>query len=93
MNIRKEIQIKTVSDDIVLAQKENYCVAVVRMKGSRLNKTNFVFITEAESLMNQRNKPNELTVLVKKLLDITVKSKAINRAYKAIYDLIRIESI
>lgn len=38
--------------------------------------------------MNQSKESNELTDLVKKLLDITVKNKAIIRAYKAIYDLI-----
>ncbi|KAF0822183.1 hypothetical protein V7200_18365 [Cytobacillus firmus] len=88
MNIRKDIQIKQVSDDIVLAQKENYCVAVVKMKGTRLNKTGYcIIITKEESLMNQSKESNELTVFVKKLA-ITVKNKAINRAYKAIYDLI-----
>ncbi|WP_031539053.1 MULTISPECIES: hypothetical protein [unclassified Bacillus (in: firmicutes)] len=66
MNLRNETHIIQVSDDIVLAQQENYCVAVVKMKGSRLNQTRFcLIITEEESLMNQSKKPNELTVLVK----------------------------
>lgn len=89
MNVRNETHIIQVSDDIVLAQQENYCVSVVKMKGSRLKKTRYcLIITEEESLMNQSKESNELTDLVKKLLDITVKNKAINRAYKAIYDLI-----
>ncbi|MDT0163528.1 hypothetical protein [Bacillus sp. AG4(2022)] len=89
MNVRNETHIIQVSDDIVLAQQENYCVAVVKMKGSRLKKTRYyLIITEEESLMNQSKESNELTDLVKKLLAITVKNKAINRAYKAIYDLI-----
>lgn len=44
MNVRNETHIIQVSDDIVLAQQENYCVSVVKMKGSRLKKQDIVLL-------------------------------------------------
>lgn len=55
MNKRNETELFNVNDNVVFAKQDEYVVAVIKMKSSSKNKTNFaLIISEQGRISNQK---------------------------------------
>lgn len=97
MDVRKETKIVQLEKNMVLAQQDQYFVAVIKKPSSKESDIRYVVvITEQSSLKSHREilckEFSELNVFMKFLAAIIpeyiVKNEVINKTYTAIYELI-----
>jgi hypothetical protein len=56
MNKRNETELFNVNDNVVFAKQDEYVVAVIKMKSSSKNKTNFALIIPEQGRISNQKK-------------------------------------